>query len=344
MKKSLSFSSPNDAWILHREEINTARDGICNIYVLLDAYSGFCFGQEISVDLPSSAKVVAILKDARSNSGRWPKQILILKKNPYLEAMRSICSGLGVPLSERPAKELAPFVRTFKDAFRQFMKGNSISEKSPLAEEEQEMADALLPDAYDPCPCASGKNFKACCQNIFKDITFAMCAAQEGRLKESLGHMKNAEQKAGRSAEVVCREAICWSFFDRKKSQSLLREAIEINPHHPRLNYILGIDSAEDERNLDAVKFYETAIEQYPKEDKFHLNETYNNLGTALFQLRKFKEAKDAWEKALVLLPSDRVVKENLIEFIYGNKEVPMELREISPFIERFLNRRPGRR
>jgi hypothetical protein len=126
MKKSLAFNGPNDARILHREKIDTARDGSCNVYVLLDAYSGFCFGQKISVDLPGSAKV------------------LILKKDPYLEVIGSICSGLGVPLSEHPAKELAPFVRSFKDAFRQFMKGNSTSEKSPLDEEEQEMADALL--------------------------------------------------------------------------------------------------------------------------------------------------------------------------------------------------------
>jgi hypothetical protein len=144
MKKSLAFNGPNDARILHREKIDTARDGSCNVYVLLDAYSGFCFGQKISVDLPGSAKVLAILKDTHSNSGRWPNQILILKKDPYLEVIGSICSGLGVPLSEHPAKELAPFVRSFKDAFRQFMKGNSTSEKSPLDEEEQEMADALL--------------------------------------------------------------------------------------------------------------------------------------------------------------------------------------------------------
>ena len=83
--------------------------------------------------------------------------------------------------------------------------------------------------------------------------------------------------------------------------------------------------------------FYKTAIEHYPKDDTFHLNETYNNLGTAFFNLKKYQDAKESWEKALVLLPSDRLVKANLVKYIYKNREVPEPLREISPFIEKFL-------
>ncbi|MGE0632233.1 MAG: hypothetical protein AB7O96_07485 [Pseudobdellovibrionaceae bacterium] len=60
-KQSLNFSKSNDAWILHREEIETIQDGNCNIYVLLDAYSGFCFDQEICVDLPESSKIISLL-------------------------------------------------------------------------------------------------------------------------------------------------------------------------------------------------------------------------------------------------------------------------------------------
>lgn len=339
-KQSFKFSKPNDAWILHREELETIQDGSCNIYVLIDAYSEFCFGQEISVDLPASSKIINLLKVAHSKSGIWPKQILILKKDPFVETFQAICRGLQIPLNEVTAKDLQPFVRSFKDAFRQFKKGApSHPSSTPLSKIEDEELEAFIPESYSPCPCASGKKFKFCCQKAFKDITFAMCAAEEGNLNEALRFMKQAEEKVGRTAEIVCRYAICWSFFDMQKCQALLNEALQINPQHPRANYILGIEAVADEEYEKAIEFYETAIDNYPKEDRFHLNETYNNLGTAYCGLKKFKEAKEIWEKALVLLPSDQMVRKNLFEFIYENPVVPKELRVISPFIEKYLAR-----
>jgi hypothetical protein len=53
--------------------------------------------------------------------------------------------------------------------------------------------------------------------------------------------------------------------------------------------------------------------------------------------------AKSAWEQALIMLPSDRMVRENLIEFIYDNPEVPEAVREISPFIRKFMERRSNK-
>lgn len=337
---SLKITEKNQAWILHREEIETIQEGSCNIYVLLDAYTGYCFGQELCVDLPSTTKIVSLLQLAKSQAGTWPLQILILKQDPFLETLGTICKGFKLSLKEMTAKELQPFVRDFKDSFRQFKKGVPVGDDSDeLSSEEQEELEAFIPESYSPCPCASGKKFKFCCQKIFKDITFAMCAAQDGKLKEALKHIKIAEDKVGRTAEVVCREAICWSFSDLTKTQLLLVEALQINPNHPRANYVCGIDAKSANDFEQAISFYLTAIENYPVEDKFHLNETYNNLGTAFYELRKYKDAKEAWEKALVLLPSDRIVKENLVEFIYNNPEVPKAIREISPFIQKYFGR-----
>ncbi len=124
-----------------------------------------------------------------------------------------------------------------------------------------------------------------------------------------------------------------------KKSQEFLDEAIKLNPKHPRTNYILGIEAVDAEEYDKAIVFYQTAIDNYPLEDKFHLNETYNNQGTAYFELKKYKEAKEVWEKALVLLPLDQMVKDNLFEFIYENPDVPKGLREISPFMKKYLMR-----
>jgi len=331
----LNISKPNDAWILHREEITTLKEGNCNVYVVLDAHTGFCFGMETSVDLPSATKITGILKDAFNKSAAWPKKMLISKKDPYVETLTGICDELKVDWLDVPAKYLEVFVKPFKDSFRGFKVGGR--EQSPASEIERKEMEAFTPETYGPCPCASGEKYKFCCQKAFKPIVFAMCDAQDGRRESALRHMQEAEAKVGRTAEVVCRYAVIWSFFDKEKCLELMDEAKTLNPNHPRLNFLFGIESVAAKDYAKAIEYYQKAIFNYPKESKFHLNETYNNLGTAYYESKNFQEAKNAWEKALVFLPTDRMVKENLFKCIYHNPELPQELREISPFIERFL-------
>ena len=339
-KQSLSFTAPNQAWILHRDEVTTTINGVCNIYALLDAYSGYCFAHVISIDLPYSKQIINLLKSAHSEISAWPTQILILKTDPLLEPFQAICSGMKIPLIELTAKDLKPFIREFKESIREFGKTKELLDSPPpLSEVERAEIDAFVPDSYAPCPCASGKKYRFCCQKSAKDITFAMCAAQDGDRDEALNFMKRAEEKVGRTSEILCRYAICWSFFDMNKSNAFLEEAIKLNPKHPRTNYILGIEAVADNEFEKAIVFYKTAIANYPNEDKFHLNETYNNLGTAYYSLKRYKEAKEAWETGLVLFPLDQMVKKNLFEFIYENPLVPKEIREISPFIAKYLPR-----
>ena len=339
MKEKLNISNPNDAWILHREEIDTIEDGNCNIYFLLDGHSVFYFGHETSIDLPLSSKILNLLEQAHKQAGQWPKQVLISKIDPFSEALESICNDLKIPFEAIPKKDLTKFVKPFSKSFKEFRRSIPLLPEDELSEIEQEELEAFIPETYGPCPCASGKKFKFCCQKAFRDITFAMCAAEEGNLNEAIKYMNQAESKVGKTAEILCRHAICWSFFDQKKSQQYLDESIATNPNHPRTNYILGIEAKKKQKYNEAIEHYQRAIENYPKEDKYHLNETYNNLGTAYFECGRLGDAKEVWEKALVLLPSDQMVRNNLTEFIYENADVPANLRKVSPFIEKYLAR-----
>lgn len=279
-KQFLNFTDINQAWILHREEIETVTDGVCNIYVLLDAYSMHCFAQELSVDLPTPSKIINALESAILKSKARPQQILISKSDPFIEAFKAICKELEIPMAEHTNKDLLPFVKPFKDSFQQFQK---ISTQSALqsakteirSEVEQEELKAFVPDSYSLCPCASGKKFKFCCQKLFKDITFAMCAAEEGQLEEALKFMNAAEEKVGRTAEVVCRTAICWSYYDMDKFRLLLKEAIEINPKHPRLNYILGIEAVTAEYYKAIANTQPIGFNQIPQTTKYYPRSCY---------------------------------------------------------------------
>jgi tetratricopeptide (TPR) repeat protein len=330
----LSVTKPNEIWILHREDFETQKEGNCNLYVLLDAFTGYCFGFETSVDLPELTKISDLIIRASKNNTLVPQKIVIQKSDPYVENLKKICDGLKIDVEELPEKYITPFIQPFIDSLQGFRGGST---NHHLTQGQQEEAKALVPDTYGPCPCASGKKFKFCCQKAFKPIVFAMCEAQEGRLESALRYMKEAEEKVGRTAEVVSRLGVCWSFFDLKKSHELYQEALSINPDHPRLNYLLGIEAAEQKDYRKAVGYYQKAIANYPVEDKYHLNEAHNNLGTAFFNLESYQEAKESWEKALVLMPRDQMVKNNLFECIYFNPNVPEEIREVSPFIAKFL-------
>lgn len=335
---ALGVTQPNDAWILHREEIYTVQDGFCNVYFLLDAYSQFCFDLVTAIDLPSISEMIDIFKKANFTTGHWPKQILIDKSDPYIEMLQSICQKFNLSSHSVPHKSLKPFIQSFSSAFNAFNRSDQHNVE-PLPEVLEQELKAFIPNTYGPCPCASGQKFKFCCQKVFYDITFAMSAAEEGNLNEALYYMQAAESKIGRTSEILCRYGICWSFFDEKKSLEYLKEAILLNPNHPRTNYIFGINAKASNQHKQAIQYYQKAIEQYPKTDKYHLNETYNNLGTVYFELEKYQDAKDAWEKALLLLPIDTMARENLITLIYENQELSSELREMSPFVRKYLFR-----
>lgn len=271
---------------------------------------------------------------AHSKTNGWPRQILIVKDDPYIMTLSVTTEDFNIKTTALPYNDLKKFVHALSESFNKFKSGTL---HHPEPKPGQENLEALIPKTYSSCPCASGKKFKFCCQKIFHEITFAMCAAEEGDLEEALRLMKQAELIAGVTAEILCRYATCWSFYDQKKMLKYLKRAIQKDPNHPRTNYILGIEAVFNKNYTAAIQYYQNAIMHYPKEDKFHLNETYNNLGTAFYRLDQYQEAKAVWEKALVLLPSDQMVRNNLFECIYENPTVPEYIREISPFVKKYL-------
>ena len=206
-------------------------------------------------------------------------------------------------------------------------------------DDDRESAKQFVPDTFDPCPCASGKKFKFCCKPGFGEMVAAVAAAAHGRINAALGHIAKAKSVLGETAEVLCREALVYSYFDMVKFRATVERASQVNPDHPRVNYIRGIELKNQGDFKGAIAAYQKAIEHYPKTDRCHLNETYNNLGTAYFEQGSYAEARAAWEQALTLLPSDKAVRQNLNEFIYGNPDLPDAIRRISPFIEKFKKR-----
>ena len=206
-----------------------------------------------------------------------------------------------------------------------------------IDEMDRESAKQMIPDTYAPCWCASGKKFKFCCKPILREIIGAMAYAEEGRKDEALKQIAEAKRIAGETPEVLCREALVWTHFDSAKATALLDKSLAANPNHPRANYVRGIDLKTKGDFAGAIAAYSRTIESYPKTDRFHLNETYNNLGNTYFESGEAAKAKAAWEQALILMPSDKTVRRNLAEFIYTNPSLPAAERTPSPFVSKFF-------
>lgn len=302
----------DDAWLVFRLDTQV-KDQAVDIYMLMDLPGGLLLGQEIASDTLSAEQATTLLKQGRIAKGRLPRRLLLPKGDPAELSFRRATETLQLGLETPPTRHLEALIAPVKESFgREFFSPSSIGYaaiKDDADEMDRESAKQMVPDSYDPCSCASGQKFKFCCKPIFREIMGAMMAAEGGRKSEALDWIAKAKGVVGETAEVLCREAIVLSFFDPEKSEKVLERCLAMNPRHPRANYIRGISLKEHGDLKGAVAAYEVAIANYPKTDRFHLNESYNNLGTAYYEMGDYPRAKTSWEQGLVTLPSDKTVR-----------------------------------
>ncbi len=343
--KALQFKDfrEGDAWLVLRLDAQV-QDKSVDVYMTMDLPNGMILAfQTIDSDVAEERHGKRLLEESFARKGQWPKRILLAKGDPVESVLRTHAAPYNVQIECVPQSQLEELIAPVKKSYGQ----RAFSPSSiPYAlgdefdEMDQECAKQLIPDTYDPCWCASGKKFKFCCKPIFKDIVCAMAYAEEGRKDEALKHIAEAKRIVGETAEVLCREATVWARFDKVTSAAILERALTVNPAHPRANYIRGIDLKTKGDFAGAIEAYSRAIASYPKTDRYHLNETYNNLGNAYFESGEPLKAKAAWEHALILMPSDKIVRRNLIECVYENPTLSAAERAISPFVEKFFNKK----
>lgn len=342
MKLQYEDFSENDVWLIFRLDIQVANQAV-DVYLGMDLPSGLVFGHDLAPEKLGEKQAEDLLQLGKTKKGRFPRRILLVKGDPAEPVLEALSGKLNLKLEAVPAPYLEDILSPIKESFgKNFFAPSTLGYahvEENADELDRESAKHMVPDSYDPCSCASGKKFKFCCKPFFREILGAMMEVERGRPKEALKWIAKAKAVGGETPEILCREAIVLSYTDPVKADEVLAKCLTINPKHPRANYIKGINFKDRKDYLGAIAAYKTAIANYPKTDRYHLNEAYNNLGTAFFEVENMAEAKAAWEQALVLLPSDRMVRENLIEFIYQNPALPGELREISPFVQTFLAR-----
>ena len=329
--------TPKEVWVISRIQVPLfVEDGEVDIYVLIDAGSGYIFGQLLyDTPLPSAGELKAMLKRARKSQKSWPKKLIVPKEDPAIDILTNIAVSSKFDLEIVPTPKLEAMLSPIAEGLRKHMM--NLPQKPEYDSPPGEQAKDLLPDAYDPCPCASGKKYKFCCRVIMREVVEAMCAAEDGHLKEALEWLEKAKGKVGETAEVLCRYSIAYSFTNQQESDRYLQLALEKDSKHPRCHYILGLKYRQEEKFEKSIEEYELALKYYPATDKYHQNESLNNLANVYYEVGQIDKAKGAWEKALVMMPHDQLTKDNLLRFIYNNDGLTAEQRKPSPFVSRLL-------
>ena len=246
MKYSLDQFVPGEAWLVFRVD-SLVQGQPVDIYFLIDVASTYIFGNiVVPGELPEVKEITQLMQDAYQTKEAWPRKFFCPAQDPAKDLFWRCSAEKGISFEVAPLSFFERIIGPIKKSFSQHFYSPTASaggfdyDTSPTAEER--ISQAFIPDSYDLCSCASGLKYKFCCKLIFPEITHAMAAAEEGHFEDALKWIDMAKSKVGETAEILCRYAIVYSFFDTVKADEYLEKCLISAPHHPRANYVRGID------------------------------------------------------------------------------------------------------
>ena len=131
----------------------------------------------------------------------------------------------------------------------------------------------------DPCPCGSGRRYKACHGGLPASSAAtppqASSAARPPNLQEALRQHERGDIGA---------------------AQAIYRQVLAQNADDPVANHFLGVAAMQLKDLPGALALLRRAVELAPEEPNFH-----NNLGLALFEAGRIEEAITSYQRCLAI-------------------------------------------
>lgn len=123
-------------------------------------------------------------------------------------------------------------------------------------------------DAYQPCPCGSGKKFKWCCQEFYGEIEHAEQLWDNNQREAALNLMQKLSQTHPHSTEVWGRYAEMLVDAQRvEEAEAALDKAMDLNPRYVR-GLVLRASLRHQNGDVEtALSLYRKADEYAPIED-----------------------------------------------------------------------------
>lgn len=117
-------------------------------------------------------------------------------------------------------------------------------------------------DAYDPCPCGSGKKFKWCCQAIYPTIQKAFALNANRQHDAAIQVLQDLTKHHGHNAEVWGRLAQLLSMNDRMdEAEMALDKALQANYRYAYGYFLRGTFRHEEGELGGALLLYRKALD-----------------------------------------------------------------------------------
>ncbi len=177
----------------------------------------------------------------------------------------------------------------------------------------------MAPNAYDTCPCGSGKKFKWCCAPYFDQIERALDLAQQGQHEAAVREMEAAAQAHPNYPPV-------WGYYAHllylegnvEKAEEVLQKAFALDPNFPMGHLLRGIFRQQEGEVIGALMLFRKAAEAYDPQAHDQLAQVYEMIARNEVILNRPVAARAAMERAVHFNPADQELREQF-EGMFGD-------------------------
>jgi tetratricopeptide (TPR) repeat protein len=184
-------------------------------------------------------------------------------------------------------------------------------------------------NAYDPCPCGSGKKFKWCCQPYFDQVERALDLHQQGQHESSLRVMElvttthpNQPQVWGYYANLLNAEG------QTEKAEEAISKALELDPNFGMGHLLRGIFRQQEGEVIGALLLFRKAAEAYSPEAADQLVQVYEMIARNEILLNRPVAGRAALERAVHFSPGDSELREQFQAMFGPDARLPEAARK----------------
>ena len=173
-------------------------------------------------------------------------------------------------------------------------------------------------NAYDTCPCGSGKKFKWCCHPYFDKVERALDLHQQGQHESSLRVMEDVTKEFPAQPQV-------WGYYANllnaeghtDKAEEAVSKALELDPNFGMGHLLRGIFRQQEGEVIGALLLFRKAAETYDVAAADQLVQVYEMIARNEILLNRPVAGRAALERAVHFSPGDAELREQF-EAMFG--------------------------
>lgn len=179
-------------------------------------------------------------------------------------------------------------------------------------------------NAYDNCPCGSGKKFKWCCAAFFDKIELAIEQQQQGQHDAALRTMDELTKAHPQHPQVWCYFAnILAAEGKTDQAEEALQKALSLQPDFAMALMLRGYFRLNEGEVIGALLLFRKAAEAYSPEATTQLANIHEMIARQETLLNRPVAARAALERAAKFNPADAELRQQL-EIVFGeNSRLP---------------------